>query len=454
MVIFKNCLISTGFQNETHLVDILVNQGKIVSIESKINLKEPVVDIDGKLLVPGAIDPHVHFNEPGFTHHEDFYHGTASAAKGGVTTIIDMPCTSLPPVTNLSNLYTKLDAIKDKAIVDFAFWGGVSGKSFSQDCWEKAMEQLTAVGVVGFKTYALSGMETFTAVTPDQLHLVLQKAKQLDVVVGHHAEDPEIVTTLTEKYQRQGRTDAEAYWLSRPAEAEIKACARAIFFAQQTGAALHIVHVSSAEAVKEGRGVNVTFETCPHFLTFTKEDLLEKKGFLKTAPVVKTKEDVLQLWDFLASGKVQFLATDHAPCTKAEKQTGSIWTDYGGVPGTELMLNFAYSEGVRKDRITLARMIEITSTNAAMRFGLYPTKGALVPGADADFAVIDTQKKWIVSSELQSKGKFTPFEGFTFSGQIIKTYLRGEKIFDLETGVNYKPGGQWIQRKRKAPILY
>jgi len=449
MRIFKNCLISTGFRNETRLVDILVNQGKISAIESEINGSDPVININGKLLVPGAIDPHVHFDDPGFTHREDFFHGTASAAKGGVTTIIDMPCTSIPPVTNLSNLHTKIRAIKNKALVDFALWGGVSGQSFSEGYWEAAMEELSEAGVVAFKTYALSGMDTFPALSPAQLSLVMQKAKQLDIVIGHHAEDPEIITSLTKKLQNQGRSDPEAYWLSRPVDAEVAACKRAVKLAQQRSAALHIVHVSSAEAVRACQGSNVTLETCPQYLTFSKEDLLEKGGYLKTAPVVKTREDAAQLWDFLAEGKIHFIATDHAPCTLAEKQTGSIWTDYGGMPGTELMLNFAYSEGVRKGKVSLARMIEITSTNAALCFGLYPKKGALIPGADADFAVIDTHREWIVSSDLQSKGKFTPFEGFLFKGQIIQTYLRGNIVFDSKTGVDYRPIGRWIKRKRK-----
>ncbi len=446
MLIFKNCLISTGFQNETKNADILVADGKIVHIDDHIAADAPVIEIDGRLLVPGAIDPHVHFNDPGFTHREDFYHGTASAAKGGVTTIIDMPCTSLPPVTTVPNLLTKISAIQHQANVDYALWGGVCGYEFDEKQCEFHMKSLTDAGVVGFKTYSISGMNSFPALTPEQMSVILNISQKLDIVVGHHAEDPDIVNSLTRQFEQAGRTDPEAYWLSRPSKAEIVACDRISRLAEEAGATLHIVHVASAEAVTVIRPSCTTLETCPHYLAFSMEDFLEKKGFLKTAPVVKTREDSAKLWEYLAKGKIQFVATDHAPCTLAEKNTGSIWTDYGGVPGTELMLNYIYSEGFRKNRLTLARLIEVTSTNAAMRFGLYPRKGALNPGADADFAIIDPSIEWTVTSQLMSKAQFTPFEGWIFKGKVIRTYLRGMQIYDPESGLNDPPEGRWIKR--------
>jgi len=444
-MIFKNCQISSGKANETRVVDILVHNGKINDIQGELLVDEPVVDIGKKLLIPGGIDPHVHFNEPGFTHHEDFMHGTASAARGGVTTIIDMPCTSLPPVTCLDHLQKKLSVIQSKAIVDYALWGGVCGSEFQNHKWEAGMSELTEAGVIGFKTYSISGMDTFPALSPDQFEQVLQKAKNLDILVGHHAEDPKLIAQLTRKYQQKGRTDAEAYWLARPRDAEVLACKRAISLAQRYGAALHIVHVSSAPAARMIAASTATCETCPHYLAFGKEDLLEQKGFLKTAPVVKTREDAQQLWALLAAGDIDFLATDHAPCTLAEKQTGSIWTDYGGVPGTELMINFAFSEGVAKGKLTLSRFVETVSTAAAKRFRLAPRKGMLCPGADADFAIIDPDIQWKVSAKLESKGQFTPFEGHVFQGRVVATYLRGRKIFDLDSGVDYSPHGEWIK---------
>ncbi|MFA4840044.1 MAG: amidohydrolase family protein, partial [Candidatus Neomarinimicrobiota bacterium] len=189
-------------------------------------------------------------------------------------------------------------------------------------------------------------------------------------------------------------------------------------------------------------------ETCPHYLAFSNEDLIEQGSVLKTAPVVKTKEDSGRLWKALANGEIVFVASDHAPCPAEQKQTGSIWTDYGGISGTGTLLPFMYSEGYRKGRITLAQLVELTSMNAAKRFGLYPKKGAFQVGSDADFVVIDEKQTVTVhGGDFLSKGKLTPFENWQFAGKIAATYLRGRRIYSELEGVAENRIGKWIRRK-------
>jgi len=444
-MLFLNALIPAGRGDETRKVHLRVRQGRIVGPAAGPEKGEETVDVEGKLLVPGGVDPHVHFDEPGFTHREDFAHGTAAAACGGVTCVIDMPCTSLPPVTDARTLESKRRIVEKSALVDFALWGGVSGLSFAEgNDWKADMDGLAAAGAAGFKTYALSGLETFPALTPEQLEAVLGKARELGLPVGHHAEDPDAVRYFTEEMKAKGRDDAEAYGLSRPAETEVLAVRRAAALARASGAHLHIVHVGSSEAAAIAAAEpNVTAETCPHFLAFGREDLRRLGSILKTAPAVKTWRDAAGLWRMLADGRIDFLATDHAPCPPEEKATGSIWTDHGGVPGVELMMAFAYSEGVACGKLTLERFVEVTSAAAARLFGLHPHKGSLEPGADADLAVIDPLLLWNVrGKDLASKGTLTPFEGALFRGRVVATYVRGTRVYDIEKGPCVPPEGR------------
>jgi len=350
MTLFTNARIPTMQGNATAVVDILAENGKIIAIGKNLKVGENrrIIDLHEMLVLPGGIDPHVHFDTPGFEERETFETGSAFAASGGITTVIDMPCTSLPPVTNVANLENKLAAIGGRSYVDYALWGGVSGNCFQEPNWPENMQALRKAGVVGFKTYSLSGMSTFTQLAPDELAEVMQFAGRFGILIGHHAEAAEIVLPITQKLMSEGRVDAAAYALSRPTEAEVVALERIGKFARQHGTPLHIVHVSSGRgagliAQLKNSGVAISGETCPHYLAFNVEDLIAQGSVLKTAPVVKTKADSEKLWQALANGELDFIASDHAPCPPAQKQTGSIWSDYGGISGTGTLLPFLYS---------------------------------------------------------------------------------------------------------------
>jgi allantoinase len=437
---FVNLRIPAG-GNETRPAEIVVEDGLISEIVTATGETaaggETWVNLRGSLVLPGVIDGHVHFDDPGFTHREDFASGTSAAAAGGVTCVVDMPCTSLPPVIDADALATKLRAIQAKAHVDFMLWGGLSGAVVAEDGWRDRLAELTESGVAAVKVYCLSGMETFPELDYDQIGAVLVAAADLGIPVGVHAEDATVIRELTREIRGRGGDDPAAYAESRPALAEVAAVRRIIELCRDSGCRTHIVHLASGAAldlIAEARasGIPITAETCPHFLQFTTDDLVSQGSLLKTAPVVKTTDDRARLWDGLANGDLELVATDHASAQwPEEKSTGSIWTDYGGVPGVETLLPYLHSEGVTAGRLTLERLTELTAVNPARLFGIDHRKGALAEGLDADLVVFDDDAKWTVSgAKLHHLNRYTPFEGIELTGRVRATYVRGRAVFE------------------------
>jgi allantoinase len=403
------------------------------------------IDGFGLLMLPGVIDPHTHFNDPGYTEREDFAHGSRGALAGGVTTICDMPGTSIPPVTTAEAFDYKLSCIQSRAYCDFALWGGVSANALEHADWKDAMACLAEKGIIGFKTYVLSGMDTFRQLTYEQYPAVLRQAAELDMIVGVHAEDAHIVAEETRKVA--GRSDAMAYYASRPVSAEVEAIRRTGMLAGEAGARVHIVHLSSgsgAQAIArlQEQQVDISAETCPQYLAFCSDDLHSIGTVLKCAPVVKSQTEQELLWRAV-DGPVSFLATDHAPCPARDKQSGDFFRDYGGMPGVELLLPFALTYGYHAGRLTLEQIVRLTAENAARRFRLYPRKGSLEPGSDADFVLVNLNEDFCVNaSHLQSKGHFTPFNGMLFRGRVKQTWLRGRCVYNKRTFT--KPAGRFI----------
>jgi allantoinase len=238
------------------------------------------------------------------------------------------------------------------------------------------------------------------------------------------------------------------FYCSRPETAEVLAVLAAVELAKETGADLHIVHVGTAAAAEILAHGRATGETAPHYLAFDTDDLERIGAPLKTTPPVKPAPNRERLWQLLAEGAIDFVASDHAPCTEAEKATGSIWTDYSGIPGTGTLLPFLFSEGYLKGRLTLRRLTQVVAQNAARRYGL-DRKGAIAVGKDADFALLDPRQAWVVEGrQFYSKGRVTPFEGMVFQGKVVKTILRGRVIYDAEKGITVPGGyGRMVRRK-------
>ncbi|MBK8598949.1 MAG: allantoinase AllB [Holophagales bacterium] len=444
--------------------EILVEGGRIAAVASPGEVSRDLVEVvslGGRLVLPGAIDGHVHFDDPGFTHRETFETGTRAAAAGGVTTVVDMPCTSLPPVTSAANLRSKLAIVAPKAHVDFMFWGGVSGNSICEESWRRDVADLVSEGVAAFKLYLLSGMETYRDLSPDEIRDVLEELVPHGLPAGIHAEERALVLEATRRLRGTGAGAPRDYADSRPPEAERAAVATMRRLCRETGARVHIVHLASGAALAEveaarREGLPFSAETCPHYLAFTGDDLESQGAVLKTAPVVKGAADRDALWRGLADGSLQHVATDHAAAEwPREKTTGSIWSDYGGVPGVELMVPYLYSEGVRKGRITLERMVELVSSEPARFFGLTGRKGRLEPGFDADFCVLDPKGSWTVEAErLHNLNRYTPFAGWTFAGRVVATGVRGSIVYERRDDGSetfLPPGtGRFLKRESRA----
>jgi allantoinase len=447
--------------NDTETVELVVTDGRFEEIlpagSETAAGDEQWVDLDGALVLPGVIDGHVHFDDPGFTQREDFTSGTSAAAAGGVTCVVDMPCTTLPPVVTTDALENKLKIIGPKAHVDYMLWGGVSGNAMTNQQWRKHLADLVDAGVAAIKVYMLSGMDTFRDLTTTEVREVLTQTHRLGIPVGVHAEDRSIVDELTERAKGRGDDSPAAYAAARPAAAEATAVMAAVEAVRATGARVHIVHLASGEAldvVSAARfeDLPISAETCPHYLQFTTEDFQQMGSLLKTAPVVKHEDDRQRLWQGLASGELSFVATDHAAGRwPEEKETGSIWTDYGGVPGVELLLPHLWSEGVVAGRITLQRLTELLASEPARFFGVDHRKGWLRPGCDADFVVFDEGARWTVrAAALHNLNRYTPFENFELTGRVRATYVRGQCAFERrpEGTEFFCPAGtgEWVRR--------
>lgn len=425
-MLIKNGLLALPGKKDFVKYDIREEKGKIVEIGKNLKGKD-VIDVKGFLVFPGGIDAHVHFNEPGFEEREEFSTGSKAAISSGITTVIDMPCTSIPPVTNLKNFMYKYEKIKGKSYVDFGFFGGVSG-----DCEdiENSMKELSRY-VLGFKVYFLSGMDTFKEINHFQFENILKIAKKLKKTVLLHAEDPLFVRSATEYYKKKGNSPMN-YYYSRPEIAEIIAVQNACKINEKINAELHIVHISTAESVDIiSRYASITCETAPHYLEFSFDDLKKYGNVLKTAPVVKSEENRKKLNEFFINGKISYIASDHAPSPEYQKRDKTIWESYSGIPGIETIYLYTLSEFLFKNRISLKRFFEVTSENPARRFNIFGKKGSIEIGKDCDLVIVNPDEYTVIKGEkFFSKGKLTPFEERKFKGKIIMTILRGKIAFE------------------------
>ena len=478
--ILKNVFVSTT-QNKLKLVDIFFAD----KIEKVVNRTSPEIEwneidtiekrslfinrvsasdyfsgskiYDGNffLVMPGGIDSHVHFDTPGFEDRDDFEHGSTAAAFGGVTTIIDMPCTSLPPVTNNNNFHVKLNALKNRSLVDYAFYGGVCGNDFDNDLnIESQILDLSDKGVAVFKAYLISGMDSFKDLDEERILQAAICIRKTGKPMAVHAEDKKMIVEKRTSFKNAGQNNWQAYCSARDDKAEAAAIKLLVDVAEKTGCRIHVVHLSSKiglDLIKEAqsKGLEITSETCPHYLFFTQEDFNNPKisAYLKTAPPVKNEIDREALWEGLKDETLSFVVTDHAGCDpEKEKSSKNFWEVYGGIPGVEHRIPFLFSEGFLKNRLTLSQTIKLLSSNVADYFNL-KNKGYIKEEFYADFALINLWDKQVVKSEeMHSKGKYTPFEGITFNSVIEKTFLRGEVIMNRFGETEQKIGyGRFIK---------
>ena len=461
-VIVKNARIPQ--EDETVLTHILVKDEKIAGFVTDLEGIEfdNVIDAEGNLTLPGCFDSHTHFMDPGFTHRENFLTGTSSAAAGGLTMIMDMPCCSKPSVRGIDELESKLNDIKDKAIIDYAMWGGVTGEDVRAGKKHIIKDQAD-YGVCAFKVYMTPSVPTYERVNDPEMLEAFRWVAESGLPVGIHAENYAMCDYFVRKLQAEGRTDGPAWAEARLELAEKAAIQLGISFAEESGARLHIVHMSTGIGAKlvgeaKKKGLSVTSETCPHYLMLNYQDAMtEHMQYAKIAPPLRTKRDNQELWEGLQNGSVDFMGTDHAPYEIEIEKEGeglNIWTAFPGIPGVETLVPIMVSEGLNKGRLSLSRLVEVLSTNPAKQYGLYPKKGALHIGSDADFTIIDLEKEWTIDQKkTYSMAKYNPLHGIKLKGKPVKTVVRGTLVYDDNIGIVVKEGfGQFVKRQRISKL--
>lgn len=457
-LILKNASIPQG--DRQVLTNILVDEGKIVGFTNEINYlqADQTIDMKGNLVVPGCIDPHTHFMDPGFTHRETFATGHRSAAAGGLTTHIDMPCCSKPSVRDGESFFKKLNPIKDKAYIDFCFWGGMTGED-AREGWIDNIYPQIEQGVVAFKVYMTPSVPTFPKVSDGEMFEIFRRVAPTGLPIGVHAENYDMCTFNTERLKSEGRLDGPAWAEARSSLAEKVAIELIISYAEATDARVHVVHMSTKEGVElvrraKERGVKVTSETCPHYLMLNAKDAMTERGaFAKIAPPLRGKEDNAAHWQALADGTIDFVGTDHAPyeiATEKDAPDSDIWNSFPGIPGVETMVPILVSEGLNKGRLSLSRFVEVTSKNAAKHYGIYPKKGAMEIGSDADFTVIDLNREYEIDEQkTESMAKYNPLHGLKLKGKPVQTIVRGRLVYDEDHGgiVGDEGYGEFVPRQ-------
>jgi allantoinase len=389
------------------------------------------LDDAGELAVlPGVVDTHVHLNEPGRTEWEGFATATRAAAIGGITTLVDMPLNSIPPTTTRAAFAQKREAARGQCAVDVGFWGGVVPGNTSE------LSGLVADGVRGFKCFLVdSGVEEFGWVGEATLAPAMQVLARLGVPLLVHAEVAGPIDRATAKLAGADPRRYATYLASRPPGAEEQAIALVTGLCRTTRARTHIVHHSAASALpllREARtqGLPLTAETCPHYLHFTAETIPDGATPFKCAPPIRDRANREALWRALADGILDFVASDHSPCSPALKaiEVGDFVAAWGGVAGLQLALSVVWTEASARGH-SLADIARWMAAGPAKLAGLTGKKGAIAAGADADLVVFDADAHTTVTPEsVHHRHKVTPYAGETLRGRVERTYLRGTRV--------------------------
>lgn len=411
--------------------DLAIADERIAAIAPEIGgTSADEIDAAGLHVFPGPIDAHVHFNEPGRTEWEGFASGTRALAAGGATAFVEMPLNAHPPTIDAAAFDKKHEAACRSSLVDFALWGGLVPGNLDR------LDELAERGVAGFKAFmSNSGIDDFPAADDLTLYEGMVRAARLGRIVAVHAESDAITGGLARRAVAEGRTTPRDYLASRPVVAELEAITRAISFAKETGCALHVVHVSTGRGVllvaaARERGVNVSCETCPHYLVLTEDDVEALGAVAKCAPPLRTRAEQEQLWRLLADGTLPMVASDHSPAPPDLKTSTDFFQVWGGISGCQSTLQLLVTEGYGARGLPLERIAAVTTEYPARRFGLWPAKGQLAVGADADLALVDLAHSSVVRpDDLLYRHRHSPYVGRTLRGRVARTLVRGTTVY-------------------------
>ena len=436
-LVLKDCKIWTN--NGIMEGGVGIDSGKIVAIgkDEVLPDSDKTIDLKGKLILPGFIDAHSHIRGMDRSDWEDFTSGSSAAAAGAITTVFEMPIT-VPPTSTVTGFREKVHRASRESIVNFAFYAGAGGQNIEQ------IPLLAKEGALAFKTFMHpppAGREEdfwgFT-VTDDISHFrVLESIAETGLVSAVHAENFAVIAHLTERLKAQGRKDLTAYMESRPGVTEADAIFTTSMLASYVRARLHICHIAASESVAvlemlKKNGQAITAETCPHYLTFTHKDVERLGPYAKINPPMRQPADREMLWKALNSGLIDIVASDHGAFPKSSKEMGwdDIWQAYMGAPGLDCMMPVMFTH-VNQGRMSLSTLVRVCSENPARIFGLYPRKGVLAIGSDADIVAIDLNKrKKLKASEFYTKAKDVAllYDGFEAKGIPTLTVVNGIEV--------------------------
>lgn len=448
---------------DRYRADLVCEDGLIAALESPGSATgaDEEIDAAGLLVFPGFIDPHVHSRDPGLTEKEDFAHSTRAAAAGGVTTILEMP-NAVPPVSEVSIFRERAEQHERVASVDFGLWA-ISLGAENVDALPALIDE-GAVGVKLFWGYALH-RETKQLVynlADEPLENLLLPPGNGDVfdvfrtvagargLLAAHCEDREVIEAAQRALGRE-TNDYEDFLEGRPDTAEAATIALGAEFARATGCRFHVVHVSSARGVNivrsaQREGVPISAETCPHYLTLTDESYRSVGPVMKIYPPIRRARDRDALWEGVRDGTITSLGSDHAPHTVEQKQQ-DLATAPAGAIGVETIVPVMLNE-VHEGRLSAERLAWVLSEGTARLYGLYPQKGAIRPGADADFTIVDPQAGWTIRNEaLHSKNPLSPWDGASGRGAARFGVLRGRVIM-RDGEPSDEPGGRLVRPMR------
>jgi dihydroorotase len=412
---------------------VAIADGKFVEIAADEFLPsaKQVIDVQGNHILPGVIDAHVHFRDPGVTHKEDFATGSIAAVCGGVTTVVDMP-NQIPPTENAEQVSVKKQIAESKSLCDFAILGVVHQTNAND------ILPMAQAGAIGYKIFFGETIGNLPFPDDGMCLEVFSNITKSNIPLCVHAENRQIQHYLTNKLKAEGKKDPICWEASRPYLCEAESIAHIMFFAETFGTKLHIVHASTKQAVQlvrdgKARGLRFTAETQPHYLLRVASDMAQAGPLLKMNPPVRSKEHQDALWEGLLDGAIDMIATDHSPHTLEEKgcdingkmSKPAIWDCISGFCGVETAVPLMLTQ-VNNGRMTLNHYAKVSSENPAKVWQMYPKKGAIRLGSDADVTVVDMNKEMTIDpNKLHSKNKPTPWGGWKVKGVPIYTIVRG-----------------------------
>ena len=440
--IIKNGLVILPEGEER--VDVGIKDGKIAEIGKDLGTEGNVIDATDLIVSPGMIDAHVHITEPGGGYRdlwEGYNTGTRASAKGGVTSFMEMPLNQVPATVDSESFDKKVDAGNGKLSVDVYSYGGLV--PFNLD---GGIQELDDKGVVAYKAFVSTCGDRsiegdFMNVDDYSLYEGMKQIAKTGKVLTIHAENAAITDKLGEIAYKNGEKSLAAYVDSRPVFTEVEPIQRIILFAKETGCRIHIAHLACAEGIDlvkqaQEEGVDITCETCTHYLYFHKEELDDIGPVVKCSPPIREKSRQPGMWERVMDGRVSMVVSDHSPCTPDLKDTDNAFEAWGGISGIQSNVDMFFDEAVQKRNMPLKTFADLIATNVAKRFDL-KDKGSIEVGKDADFVFIKPNSPHTLKVEdLEYRNKISPYLDREYGAQVAKTILRGEEIYSLENGVS------------------